>query len=257
VRLALIAVAFAVTLIAGAAVAYPHKALHLARLAFDRVPCPPQTDRTMVAVAFGQSNAGNQAQYRHRARANVLNFFDGSCFRAKDPLLGAEGMRGSIWTLMGDSLSERFDYVVVAPVAVGSTRIAHWNGALAERLEERLAALKAGGYRVTHFLWQQGEADAGVTPASEYAAALSALIARSRRDFPAAGFWVAQASRCGTLADPGIRRAQSEVVAPGLGIYPGPNTDTIPREQRFDGCHFARSGQERAARLWAEAISGR
>lgn len=229
-------------------------ALHLKRLAFDRVPCPPQTDRTLVALTFGQSNAGNHAELRHRGKPNVLNFFGGRCFAAQEPLLGADGAGGGVWVLTGSLLSGEFDYVVLAPAALGGSRVAQWNGELAPRLEDRLSALRAAGYRVTHFLWHQGEADAGITPPDDYARALQQLIARARRDFPAAGFWVAQASRCGSRVDPRLRQAQARVVDRSARIFSGPDTDTIPREERFDGCHFGARGQERAALLWAQAI---
>lgn len=230
------------------------EALHLKRLAFDRVPCPPQTARTLVALAFGQSNAGNHAEVRHRGAPNVVNFFEGRCFAAQEPLLGADGGGGGVWALTGSLLSGEFDHVVIAPAALGSSRVAQWNADLAPRLEARLAALRAAGYRVTHFLWHQGEADAGITAPQDYAQALRRLIARARRDFPQAGFWVAQASRCGSLEDAGLRQAQAAVVDAGARIFAGPDTDLIPREQRFDGCHFGRKGQERAARMWADAI---
>ena len=230
------------------------EALHLKRLAFDRVPCPPQTGRTLVALTFGQSNAGNHAEVRHRAKPNVLNFFEGRCFAAQEPLLGADGAGGGVWALTGSLLGGEFDYIILAPAAVGSSRVAQWNSDLAPRLEARLSSLRTAGYRVTHFLWQQGEADAGITRPEDYARALRELIAHARRDLPAAGFWVAQASRCGSLVDPTLRQAQAQVVDPGARIFAGPDTDVIPREERFDGCHFGRQGQERAARMWVEAI---
>src|SRR5438105_14689165 len=42
-------------------------------------PCPPQTDKTMVAVVFGQSNAANALGQRYAAKPNVVNFFSGRC----------------------------------------------------------------------------------------------------------------------------------------------------------------------------------
>jgi hypothetical protein len=70
-----------------------------------------------------------------------------------------------------------------------------------------------------------------------------------------APIYVAQASLCRNPPDEIIRSAQRAVVNPQLGILPGPDTDVIGFEHRFDGCHMAESGLIKHAELWFEVLS--
>jgi len=223
-------------------------ATEMKRLALDRVPCPKQTERTMVALTFGQSNAANSGGYRHRAKPSVINLYDGKCFAAQDPLLGSEGVRGSVWGLMGDLLTDQFDYVILIPAAVGGVTVQAWNRELADRLKERIAQ----PYRITHFLWHQGEANWHTDP-DAYARELRRL-ADTAHTYAAAPFFVSVASVCNTPPDPKIGAAQRSVIDPAAQILLGPNTDALATEDRRDGCHFSKLGQEKVARMWAYAI---
>jgi colanic acid biosynthesis glycosyl transferase WcaI len=243
----------ALLLVAVAASSYPYRssvymaALEAKRFALDRVPCPAQTNRTMVALTFGQSNAGNSGEYRHRARQNVINFYRGQCFVAQDPLLGSDGVHGSVWGLMGDDLSDRFDYVILIPAAVGSVTVQDWNRKLSTRFKERAAQ----PYRITHFLWHQGEANWHTDPAA-YARELRELAATAGR-LADAPFFVSVATICQNDRDTAIENAQRSVVD-GKRILLGPDTDTLLPQDRKDGCHFSKLGQEKVARMWANAI---
>jgi hypothetical protein len=44
------------------------------------------------------------------------------------------------------------------------------------------------------------------------------------------------------------------VVDQGLGIFAGPDTDTIGLSDRYDGCHMAESDLIRHAELWIKAL---
>ncbi len=223
-------------------------------------PCPAQTPRTMVAVVFGQSNAANHLGHRYAGvEGRVLNFFAGRCYWARDPLVGATGNMGSAWTVLGNKLIEtgRYDRVLLVAAGTGNTSVARWaRGDLREKLTERLRELASLGYTVTHFLWHQGEADSGKTSLENYRADLEVLIASTRTAFPNSAFWVSRASACpGRPADPRIREAQASVIDPSRRIFAGPDTDTLlALEERYDGCHFSKLGQERLAELWLRAL---
>ena len=50
--------------------------------------------------------------------------------------------------------------------------------------------------------------------------------------------------------DPRIREAQGSVIDPARRVCAGPDTDTLlALEERYDGCHFSKLGQERLAEL--------
>jgi len=218
------------------------------------IPCPGQTDRTMVAFVFGQSNAANALGQRYVGKPNVINFFDGKCFAASDPLLGNGYDSGSQWVLAANLIAERHDSVIIVPAAVGNTKIREWtSGPIAEMVQQRLA--KLGPYEVTHFLWHQGESDAD-TSSESYAAALRALIAGVRGRFPNAHFYVSIASHCfARKRSESVRRAQMSVVDPGRHIYQGPDTDMFTAiEDRMDDCHFSGPGQQKIAREWSRVL---
>ncbi|MGH8666655.1 MAG: sialate O-acetylesterase, partial [Burkholderiales bacterium] len=216
--------------------------------------------RTMVALVFGQSNAANSGETLGAEVPGVYELYRGRLYRARDPLLGADGDRGSVWMRLGKAAidSGAFDTVILVPFAFGRTAIRRWapGGSLHEPLLSLLAQARASGMEFTHLLWHQGEADATAnTPPDQYEAALRALIASIRRHGVAAPIYIAVSTRCGrTRPDESIRLAQRAVVDAGAGILPGPDTDSLGFAERYDGCHFSTEGLDRAAELWLHAI---
>lgn len=251
--------------LAGAAYAFRHPLMEAAglrnslgqnsgRILRTEVPCPVQTPRTFFAVVLGQSNAGSSAQGRSDASPRVLNYFEGRCFEAKDPLLGTDGLGGSPWIEVGNGISERHDYIILAAHTVGGASIRRWDADIGVHLRHTLDGVKQN-YQVTHFLWQQGESDADMSEA-EYAVHLRKVIGLAREAFPKSLFYVSLTSRCGnTPRENGARAAQRAAIDPKSGILRGPDTDAI--DERYDGCHFSDEGRLEAARLWAAALSER
>lgn len=213
------------------------------------VSCPKQTDKTMIIVAFGQSNAANHLGQRYAGKERVVNFFDGKCYAAADPLLGSTGRWGSLWTVLGNRLAAESDAVVLITLGVEGSSVKQWRGSHFLR-----DALKRSPYRVTHLLWLQGEADRDMS-AEDYASALREVIATAQGLAPDAGIWVARASLCDGPPSSSVRRGQSMVLDPALRIYAGPDMDTLNAiEDRYDGCHYSMVGQEKAAEMWFTAI---
>ena len=216
--------------------------------------------RVMVALVFGQSNAGNSGESMGQPRRGVYEFHRGQLFEARDPLLGATGDGGSLWLRLGSKLIARgdFDSVILVPFAVGSSEIVNWapGGALSAGVARTIAAAREAGLAFTHLLWQQGEADAiARTPAQVYREQFLAMLAAIRREGVNAPIFVARASRCGRVRpSEAIRGAQHALIDPALGILAGPDTDALGFAERFDGCHFSTEGLDRAAELWLDAI---
>lgn len=223
-----------------------------------RTARPYITSRTIVAFVFGQSNSANHGGERFASTdGKVYNYFDGHYYVAVDPLLGATGYYGSVWTLLGNKLlaADMADKVILIPAGVGGTSVRQWQegGWLHGMLRRRLADARASGLVVTHFLWHQGEADQGLNPA-EYADGLNQVIKVARGYFPGAKFFVAQASRCDTKPSaPSLLDVQRSV-ASQPGVFLGPDTDVIGPEDRYDDCHFSGRGQERHADGWLRAL---
>ena len=206
------------------------------------VDCPRQTDRTMVALVFGQSNSANHGGERHQSTGAVTNYFRGACFDGSDPLLGATGVGGSPWGRMADRLIEKrmFDQVVLIAAGINRTSIERWrhggdlNGMLVRDLTD-----VSDHYEITHFFWHQGESDAG--RGEHYREALAEVIATTREVFPNSKFFVSVATRCGFGAiDSVLAREQMKVTDAEHGIFLGATTDDIDR--RYDDCHFSGEG---------------
>jgi Carbohydrate esterase, sialic acid-specific acetylesterase len=228
----------------------------------ERVPVTDATrGRTAVMLIFGQSNGANSGDTLYVPRRRVFNFnlFDGHCYVARDPLLGATENRGNFAGRMADMLIERghFDSVVLAPIGVGGSRIEEWTtgGSRHRRLQLLIRRAIDAGLTFTHALWHQGESNARYDPDGPlYAACFMNIHAALRRYGVDAPIYVAQATICNSPRNKAIRAAQRSLVDPRLGILPGPDTDTIGREHRYDGCHMGESGLIRHAELWVEAL---
>src|SRR5689334_8785447 len=77
---------------------------------------------TVVLLVMGQSNAANAGNVLYNSHyPNTFNFFEGNLYPLSDPLKGANGTGGSVWSRLGDRMIEcNFaKTVIVAPCAVG------------------------------------------------------------------------------------------------------------------------------------------
>lgn len=215
----------------------------------------------MVVLILGQSNAANHGLSPASAGAKAFSFFQGHCYVAQDPLPGATGEGGSVWTRLAPQLIQAgiADQVLFVPLAVESTTVAAWNqdARLRSHLLSTLQELQTQGLPVTHIFWHQGEADAkAATPGARYQNDFRQLVAFLREQGLSAPIYVAQASICRNQANVEIRAAQHAVLNPALGILPGPDTDVLDGTYRYDGCHFSDAGLARAATLWLAALQG-
>ncbi len=217
------------------------------------VRCPDQGAKTAVILIAGQSNAANSGAERHTTRYpdRVLNFVAGRCIVAGSPLLGSNGFAGEFWTPFADQLiaSGAFDRVILAPVAVGGSKVAQWasGGALNASMKPLVADL-VSRYRVTHVLWLQGELDLMLgTDAAAYRRNFLSFAASLRASGVDAPIYVAKATRCGPgWKDPNpVRAAQQELADTQPGLKAGVDTDLLLQPQdRYDDCHFAEFGRD-------------
>jgi len=213
--------------------------------------------RVMVAIVFGQSNSANYGESRKRSKEGVYNFYKGKLYRADDPLLGATGDQGSVWTRLGDRIIEEklYDEVIFIPIGIGSTSIARWTigGDLHSRIINAISEVTQNGLKVTHLLWHQGESDIK-TSKQEYKKMFMDMLYDIRSRGIKAPIYVSIATRCERSILNEIQEAQAELVDISSGIYPGPNTDGLGFCYRYDGCHFSDEGLEKYAELWMEKL---
>ena len=216
--------------------------------------------RVMVALVLGQSNAANFGETPHRSGPGVYNLYNGYLYYARDPLRGANGQGGSVWTRLGDKLiaDKLYDAVIFVPAAIGGTEIARWtpDGDLHPLILKAIESARKRGWKITHLLWHQGESDSYLhTSKKDYEARFMAMLASIREHGVDAPIFVSIATRCGPYPmDPEIQAAQAELVNPSLGIFAGPNTDALGPDERIEGCHFSDAGLQKHADLWVQQL---
>ena len=223
----------------------------------------------VVFLVLGQSNIANHGESKFSATANVFNFnpFDGNCYFATDPLLGATGDLGSPLCVLGDKLIQSgfANSIVFCNLAVGGSTVREWapGGPYHHRLTYGLSRLYEFGLTPSYVLWHQGEADAFYgTTAFDYSAAFRRLATSVRALKVFAPIFVARATYFAIpegyeAKQQEVRRAQADLICPDELIFGGPDTDLI--RDRYDGCHFSRNGLISHAQAWHEVLvtSGR
>ena len=232
-----------------------------------RTQLPCQADeRTAVIVTLGQSNAANYGLSRYTPKHDVRNFdlYDGHCYKAQDPLLGASGTGGNFATPLADALIERGLYtrVIIAPIAMGGSTVEEWadEGMFNRRILVLIRRLFDAGLIPAQILWHQGESDPGMddTDGRQYRNNLLEVIATFREYGVSAPFFVALATKCGIYPRPGgnnIREGQASTVNQLDNVFLGPDTDTLGDEYRdSEHCHLNAAGLLRHAAMWADVL---
>lgn len=222
------------------------------------------TGKVMVILAFGQSNSANFGQTGYRPKHEVYSYFRGSLYRASDPMFGADGLKGSVWTRLADMLvdSGMCDRVVFVTIGIGATPVQCWtDGECSEYLRDTLEGLRSDNIRLTHILWHQGEQDnLQRTGHTEYTARMNRLLAMIRGYGQDAPLYVSMASWHPNDFDKSfiskeVRQGQADFINNNQGVLLGPDTDTLVSEKyRYDRVHFSSEGLDAFARLWLYAI---
>jgi hypothetical protein len=229
------------------------------------VPCGEISGgRTMVALTFGQSNSGNHGETIHRPIKPVFNFHRGRCYRAEDPLLGATGDRGSVWTRLGDLVIEAglYDRVIIIPIGVGTTTIDQWTvgGYLHPLIMGAIDESRSRGLKITHLFWVQGGSEkrtSGDAANREgYKKNFMTMLTSIRDRGVSAPAYIALATYSHLGINPDIEDAQRELVDPDKKIFAGADNDKLYREaaNRWEGVHLSHRGLELCSRAWLEAI---
>lgn len=211
--------------------------------------------RVMIALVFGQSNSANYGAVKYTSKGAVYNRFDGKLYKAADPLLGADGTGGSVWTRLGDKIinSGKYDAVVFIPIGVGSTTVSDW--APGGKCYPLLTKAIKENHDITHIFWHQGESDnlAG-TSEEDYTNKMNQIIDTIRREGIEAPIYISVASYILGKIDINVQNAQKKIVDYSKNILPGPNTDLLEDRIGDDNAHFTELGLDKFSDMWLNLI---
>jgi hypothetical protein len=234
--------------------------------AMQHVPCPKTA---LVIAALGQSNAGNHVGTRVAAdpKLPAFAFFRDRCAPIADPLPGATGNDGSLWTALAQRLAREHGQpvVIIAGAAAGSS-VRDWdldNVGIRSRALRSLAGARRAGLPPHVIVWIQGEADGETRlPQQTYARHLEAVVGRINAELaeaPAASpAWIiTQTSRCRGehTRSEDVRAAQRAVAAKIPNGHLGPDTDALDETFRTDGCHFNDRGRSAIANALVDQLA--
>lgn len=229
-----------------------------------RIPidCNSLDDKgTMVALVLGQSNSANFGSRRNSAESSVYSFFKGRCYRAIDPMPGADGEGGSVWPIVGDELvrKKRYRSVVFITIGVAGSSIARWapGGDLHKTIIDTWLEAKTAGLNVTHVLWHQGEKDMLLRTGSQvYVQKFKELVSSMKLDGILAPIYISIASYCDGKRSEAVTGAQLHLIENIENAFAGPNTDQfISQTDRYDECHLSPSGMSHVANAWVSVLS--
>jgi hypothetical protein len=245
---------------------------------------------TLKLFVWGQSLAANCGHGRYVARNadKTCVYADGHFYACGDPIVGADGPGGSVWSRLSDSIlglpinNSTINQVVIGCCAQGSTSINDWapGGNEAPRLLRCLSDYIANVGQPTHLAYSQGEQDVGRLSAEQWVDQWRAMHASIRNLGCTSKIWTSIETICNVraAADPfdegvirrppnsyvrievgrqTIRAAQRMVGTFGPDTQPGPNLDLIDWHLRAcgDGCHFGERGLAVAAQAWTAALT--
>lgn len=231
-----------------------------------KLPCPVNP---VVVVTGGQSNSANavSSPLDVGTNSNAYMFFDGYCYAIRDPILGANGIRGSIWSRFAPALAARLQRpVVIISGAIGGSQFADWIDPklpYMRLLRDRVmdASRKIGPADIV--LWHQGETDAWFKPRQSdiqpVIFRVTSTVMSTYAVKPGAKLVLYQASICTgerrKQSTAAVINAQAAVAAADPRVILGPNTDLLGRRYRHDDCHFNDVGAQIVANQTVDLVS--
>lgn len=214
-------------------------------------------------LAFGQSNSANSgARADTSVHPNILMFFNGHCFPARDPLLGASIYNGggSIWM----PFAKRYvrdhpgQKLVLVSFGVGGSSSQEWtpSGKWHSRMVRVLRQVREARLNVKKVFWHQGESDnLQEVSTAQYMNHFEQILSTLRQNQIEAPVSIAVASYLGFMPynmSLKIQKAQIQLVEKHSPLVElGINTDFFHTPYRAkDDVHLNATGLQAIADEW-------
>ncbi len=220
--------------------------------------------KSVVFLIVGQSNAANYGARLFSSEGKIFSYHKGKILKAKDPLPGASGKKGSIWIPFSEILlkNQIYDQILLVNIAEGSSTVSDWavDGKYHNKLTYTLKQLQNTDMLPDFIIWQQGEEDNLLQTSFDiYKMKLQEIITIINGKTHKTSIVLSLTSYSPTAKNAintDIRRAQGEVIQENLNVFLGPDTDIYTgRDFRYDGIHFSEAGMFKIAEDWGQKIS--
>ena len=219
------------------------------------VKCPSE-ETAIIIVGFGQSNSANAQGQRYKASSNqIINFHNGKCYKAVDPMLGATGKRGSIWIPVAEKITTDKPIVLVT-FGVGGSSISEWldENTLSNFYQSNRDSFRTAYSDANFVIWIQGESDKNTHP-KLYKSQLKTWLNEVSKDFNTARLLITGTSYCNGTGNEKIVSIQKEVAEDLDALYLGDTDKFNNFNDRYDDCHFSPSGVEKVSTLISNHIN--
>lgn len=219
------------------------------------VSCP-NPEEALVIIGFGQSNSANTVDYKSKIIPNnIFNFYNGKCYIAKDPLLGAQGDKGSIWIPLAKKLEYLNKKIVLSTFGIGGTKVNHWldKNNLFQFYKDNLNSLKKIYKNPDILIWIQGESDIQ-TDINGFNSNLNTWINTLKKDLPSTIIYISGTSYCKGASNHLIVKSQKEISDKLDVNYIGSTDKFIGLKYRYDNCHLNEKGMRKINQLILSSI---
>ena len=219
----------------------------------EEISCPKPKD-SYVIVGFGQSNSANSAGHRFHTDKRIVNFFNGKCYAANDPMLGASGIGGSVWIPLTEELNIEGKLIVLATLGIGGTKVSEWLDGeyLLPFYRENIDSLNRFYENPNAVVWIQGESDV-LTEIEVLNKQLKKWFRILRKDFEKSNIYITGTSYCFANSNENILKIQKSNAKEIDAIYVGSTDELIDQSLRYDDCHFSEKGIRALASLIAKS----
>jgi hypothetical protein len=225
-------------------------------------------ETTFIQFLIGDStgaNAGVSAYTGTNAKNEMLNPYDGLCYKFKDPYVGANGGAGSYPGRTGDKLITAGKFarnITHGACFGGATSRDHSKlGAFNHRTIAALMYARKYGWPLSGsadtwrmaVIYQIGINDAYMGHSASLWTTNAQSCFQSLRDYGFQGkIFVAKTTMLGNVVNSSIQAAQLAIVDNTKGIYLGADEDSLTgsTNRQPDGIHFTDVGNDARGNLW-------
>lgn len=231
---------------------------------------PGAEDDRVSTIALPAGDLESQWQYKFTGDARYLPDAVGTHFGSGvQPAPAGNGTY--FWAKFGDHVAKSQNVpVLILNAAFGGTSLEHWaKSARGESFTHPfvLASIRMPYVRLEHaikkycavtglraILADQGQNDWPELDEDKITANYQAWIDQVRQDAGFANLAVVVNRQSPPDGVGQIRRVQDRMIRDDPHCFPGPDYDTLEKEDTVDRIHLSESGARKAARLWADAL---